>query len=426
MYSRKPQNIRLLLFLTSGLLGFDLEINSMFKKIIPFIFMLFTTGTLTACGRTQSTKEKEPERSEIVSEEEKTWNSTNRGTEESLIPEKNETEPSGTEDLEKRFGGNCIIEQTFEVELSEYNGKVYFVPFAPSEDHQDLHIQIIQDSKTLADIPSYVPDELAEEKFSSLDAVTFYDINYDGSTDILLIETYGSTSFAAVYYGFDADAEDYERQFISQEQLSENITKQAKPLSIPEIRSFLSNGKKNGEFSSYQEAYETVSRLYELEDTAEKGYNLIYFDANDIPELVAGVNGYYTSLYTYNNGTVYTLMDRWPYGAMGNAGYEYSPGKNSLRNYNNDFAGAILYTTYMTVSSEYSMDIVAQIETYNFDDVNKNKIPDENEAGSIGHYSVSYINGAEAADEECASYDAGNYEYMEAVMSLEELKSRLN
>ena len=276
----------------------------MFKKIIPFIFILFTTGILTACGRTQSTKEKEPERSEIVSEEEKTWNSTNRGTEESLIPEKNETEPSGTEDLEKRFGGNCIIEQTFEVELSEYNGKVYFVPFAPSEDHQDLHIQIIQDSKTLADIPSYVPDELAEEKFSSLDAVTFYDINYDGSTDILLIETYGSTSFAAVYYGFDADAEDYERQFISQEQLSENITKQAKPLSIPEIRSFLSNGKKNGEFSSYQEAYETVSRLCELEDTAEKGYNLIYFDANDIPELVAGVNGYYTSLYTYNNGTV--------------------------------------------------------------------------------------------------------------------------
>ena len=227
MYSRKPQNIRLLLSLTSGLLGFHLEINSMFKKIIPFIFMLFTTGTLTACGRTQNTKEKEPERSEIVSEEEKTWNSTDRGTEESPIPEKDETEPSGTEDLEKRFGENCIIEQTFEVELSEYNGKVYFVPFAPSEGHQDLHIQIIQDSKTLADIPSYVPDELAEEKFSSLDAVTFYDINYDGSTDILLIETYGSTSFAAVYYGFDADAEDYERQFISQEQLSENITKQA-------------------------------------------------------------------------------------------------------------------------------------------------------------------------------------------------------
>lgn len=398
----------------------------MFKKIIPFIFILFTTGTLTACGRTQNTKEKEPERSEIVSEEEKTRNSTDRATEESPIPEKDETEPSGTEDLEKRFGENCIIEQTFEVELSEYNGKVYFVPFAPSEGHQDLHIQIIQGSKTLADIPSYVPDELAEEKFSSLDAVTFYDINYDGSTDILLIETYGSTSFAAVYYGFDADAEDYERQFISQEQLSENITRQTEPLSIPEIRSFLSNGKKNGEFSSYQEAYETVSRLCELEDTAEKGYNLIYFDANDIPELVAGVNGYYTSLYTYNNGTVYTLMDRWPYGAMGNAGYEYSPGKNSLRNYNNDFAGAILYTTYMTVSSEYSMDIAAQIETYNFDDVNKNKIPDENEAGSIGNYSVSYINGAEAADEECASYDAGNYEYMEAVMSLEELKSRLN
>ncbi len=368
----------------------------MFKKIRSFVFVLFITGILTACGQTQDTKEKEPQISENVSEEKK-----------------------------KSFGESRITEQTFEVELSQYNGKVYFVPFAPSEENQDFHIQIIQDNKVLADIPSYVPDGLSEEKFSSLDAVTFYDINYDGNTDILLIETYGSTSFAVVYYGFDADAEDYERQFISQEQLSDNITNQVEPLSIPEIRSFLSNGKRNGEFSSYQEAYEMVSRLHELEDTEEKRYNLIYFDDNDIPELVAGVNGYHTSLYTYNNGRIYTLMNHWPYGAMGNAGYEYSPGKNSLRNYNNDFAGAILYTTYMAVSNEYSMDIMAQIETYNFDDVNENGIPDENEAASIGHYSVSYINGSEATDEECASYDAGNYEYIEAVMSREELKSQL-
>jgi len=368
----------------------------MFKKIRSFVFVLFITGILTACGQTQNTKEKESQTSENVSEEKK-----------------------------KSSGESCITEQTFEVELSQYNGKVYFVPFAPSEEHQDFHIQIIQDNKVLADIPSYVPDGLAGEKFSSLDAVTFYDINYDGNTDILLIETYGSTSFAVVYYGFDAGAEDYE-QFISQEQLSENITNQVEPLSIPEIRSFLSNGKRNGEFSSYQEAYEMVSRLHELEDTEEKRYNLIYFDDNDIPELVVGVDGYHTSLYTYNNGKIYTLMDHWPYGAMGNAGYEYSPQKNSLRNYNNDFAGAILYTTYMAVSNEYSMDIVAQIETYNFDDVNENGIPDENETASIGHYSVSYINGSEATNEECASYDAGNYEYIEAVMSREELKSQLN
>ena len=48
-----------------------------------------------------------------------------------------------------------------------------------------------------------------------------------------------------------------------------------------------------------------------MESIEEKGYNLIYFNDDDIPELVVGVNGYYTSLYTYSDGKVYTLMDHW-------------------------------------------------------------------------------------------------------------------
>ena len=145
----------------------------------------------------------------------------------------------------------------------------------------------------------------------------------------MLIETYGNTSFAVVYYGFDSK-ENYEQYFIPQEQLSENISNQVTPLTIPEIRKYLSDGKKNGEFSSYQEAYDVISRLCNLEGSEEKTYHLIYFDNDDIPELVAGVNGFYISLYTYKDGKAYTLMDRWVYGVMGNAGYEYSPRKKQL------------------------------------------------------------------------------------------------
>lgn len=76
-----------------------------------------------------------------------------------------------------------------------------------------------------------------------------------------------------------------------------------------------------------------------------------------------------------------------------------------------------LYTTYMTASTRHTMETVVQIETYNFDDANGNGIPDENEMGSMGYYSVSYINGAEASPEECAAYDAGGYEYMETPMT---------
>lgn len=205
-----------------------------------YVLGLFIVGMFTACGREQDM--------------DKAVDDTDSRMEEFLSSENDITEATQTDDRKIQFGENCIAEQTFEVELSEYSGKVYFVPFAPSEDNQGFCMQIIQDGEVLTDIHTYVPMELAEETFSSLDAVSFYDVNYDGYTDIVLIETYGQTSFAAIYYGFDADGYDYERYFIAQEELSEAVSNQVEVLSIPEIRSFLADGKKNGEFTSYQGA----------------------------------------------------------------------------------------------------------------------------------------------------------------------------
>lgn len=185
------------------------------------------------------------------------------------------------------------------------------------------------------------------------------------------------------------------------------------------------SGANDGKFSDYREAYEAVSRQCESEDGTDLTYNLIDVDGDGTPELAAGKNGYYTSLYTYADGKVYTLMDKWAYGAMGNAGYEYCPGKNSLRNYNTDYAGAILYTTYMTVSGRHTLDTKAEIVTYNFDDVNQNGVPDEEETDSMGFYSVSYIDGVEVTPEECEAYNAGEYEYIQGVMNGEELRARL-
>ncbi len=420
----------------------------MFQKKIKKIFgvlILLTAGMLTSCGQEQDTDNQETQVYESASQEEEAVEeladatatvvpsvSENETESESTEESKSEAESESTigentaaEDMKEKFGENCIPEQTFEVELSEYEGKVYFVSLAPEEEKPEFRMQIVQNGKVLTEIEAYVPSELEGEKFTSLDAVSFYDVNYDNNTDIVLIETYGGTSFAAVYYGHAAESEDYESFFSPQEELSEILTSQVEQLSILEIRNFLSNGKKNGSFESFQEAYEAVSRLCELEDNGENSYNLIYFNGDDIPELVAGKNDYYTSLYTYDNGTVYTLMDHWVYGAMGNVGYEYVARKNSMRNYNSDYAGAIRYTTYMAMNSQHSWDTVAEIVTYNFDDVNKNGMPDENEEDSIGYYSVSYINDKEVSEEECASYDVGEYEYIEGKMNLEELKAEL-
>ncbi len=319
----------------------------------------------------------------------------------------------------EKFGDNCIAEQTFEASLSAYEGKVYFVPFAPGEGQQDFGMKIIQDGKVLKEIFGYVPKGLEGKGFVSLDAVSFFDVNYDGITDIVLIETYGDTSFAAVYYGNE------DGSYFLEEILSENLTKQVEDLSIFEIRDYLSEGRKNGAFHSYQEAYEAVGRLCAMETVENVEFDLIYFNEDETPELVAGVLGYYTSMFTYHDGKVYTLMDRWAYGAGGNAGYEYCPGKNSLRNYDSDYAGAILYTSYMSISDQFTMDLVVQIKTCNFDDLNQNGFPDEEEQDSLGKYSVSYINGEVATTEECAACEQGEYKPIVGTMDFETLKVKL-
>lgn len=414
-----------------------------------FICLLLFTGALAACGRASDSNDSIPiENSATESPKNNSGDSqsinassTGNGPEEqpsspesapsentspdSALKENASSESAKYDEMKSKFGENCIADQTFEVSLNQYEGKVYFVPFAPSQDNPDFHIQLIQGGKVLVEIPQYTPEYLADETFSSLDAVSFYDINYDGTTDILLIETYGSTSFAAVYYG--ERSEYYDKNFFPQETLSENITQQIQPLTVSEIRSFLSYGKKNGDFANYQEAYRAISRLCTMEEENAKDlkFNLIYFDDDEIPELVTGVNGYYMSLYTFQDKTAYRLMDHWGYGAMGNAGYEYSPRENNLRNYNSDFAGAIVYATYMTIGSQHSLETTAQIETFNFDDANENGMLDEEEYDSVGNYSVSYLGDAEITDEEWNAYEAGEYVFIETVMSLEELMAEL-
>ena len=408
------------------------------------VLILSAVGMLTACGQ-----EKEPESLSPVSlegslgeekdTEKEPEKEAEKETEESSAgggleapasgPDSSAGDAAKAAELKAMFGENCIAEQTFEVEMSEYQGKVWFVASAPGADSSELDLQIVQNGEVLTQLPAYVPQNLTGESFRSLDAVSFYDINYDGNTDIILVETYGDTSFAAVYYGFGTDDDGYGRYFMIEDGFSENLTAALDTVSVSEIRNYLAGGRKNGEFSDYREAYGAAARVCALQERAdsewEVDFQLIDVDGDDIPELAAGVPGYYTSLYTYSQGSVYNLMDRWPYGVMGNAGYEYAPGKNSIRNYNSDYAGAILYTTYLSVTGSHTLETTVQIETYNFDDANGNGVPDENEQDSFGSYSVSYIDGREITEGEFNSYGEGEYEFIGGKMSLEALLAEL-
>ena len=344
-----------------------------------------------------------------------------------------DTDTPESRKMRELFGENCIAEQCFEVELNGCEGEVWFVPFEPSADDPVFHAQVMRDGEILAQISPYVPAGVSGKSFTSLDAVSFWDVNFDGLTDIVMIVTYGDQQFAAIYYGdyYQYSDGDESWSFRCMEELSGGVSaRAADTMTVPNIRGILSGGKKNGEFDSYAEAYEAVISLSEMEQGEAPDedflYDLIYVDEDEIPELVSGKRGYYVNLYTYQDGTLYTLMYDWGYGAMGNAGYEYAPRENSLRNYNADQAGAIMHTYYMRISEQHTIETPVWIESYNFDDANGNGWLDEEETYGEG---AEYINGEKASEEEMADvyafYDMGEYQYIEGRMTAEDVRHAL-
>ncbi|MCR5355836.1 MAG: hypothetical protein K6E63_00380 [Lachnospiraceae bacterium] len=104
---------------------------------------------------------------------------------------------------------------------------------------------------------------------------------------------------------------------------------------------------------AYKEAYRAlVSEFYnghkdEESEYSSLGFDLIYFDDDDIPELVTGLNGYYVNLYSFDGTKAFPIIEEWGYGAGGNAGYEYLPKEGMIFNSNADYAGAWMWLSYM-------------------------------------------------------------------------------
>lgn len=98
-------------------------------------------------------------------------------------------------------------------------------------------------------------------------------------------------------------------------------------------------------------------------DYASADFNLIYIDDDEIPELVIGDPGFWVSVYTVKDGELLTIMDEWGYGVAGNAGYTYLPKRSYIYNCNTDYAGGVLYESYMKVEDgEINPDIDKRAE----------------------------------------------------------------
>ncbi len=97
-----------------------------------------------------------------------------------------------------------IKEQSFYVELDGW-GKVMFAPFIPDREdkggsraqgNRDVRFKLMQNGETVYTFPArYEDDILQGQEFAGVAAVSFFDYNEDGRTDIMLLIEYTGGDF---------------------------------------------------------------------------------------------------------------------------------------------------------------------------------------------------------------------------------------
>lgn len=129
----------------------------------------------------------------------------------------------------------------------------------------------------------------------------------------------------------------------------------------------------------------------------------------DVYTFVAEKPGYYINMYTYYDGNVIPIIEELGYGAGGTQAYEYLPGKNIIRSISSDRGGQDMYTTYLCIDSNHSLQHVYDSDLcYSFPS--------------------SYYYGTNEIDEYFYNYYLieGNYSFLAGTMTADEMIKKLS
>ena len=133
---------------------------------------------------------------------------------------------------------------------------------------------------------------------------------------------------------------------------------------------------------NWAQAYlSVISELQEDWNLDKMDFGLIYVNDDDIPELVFGPEGYWVSVYTWQDGQVYTVMDQEAYGTWGRY-YTYIPFQNVIKDYayyyfdydDNGFTRRLYDDFYQMAETTYELEyvhglIVEDVIQYEADEV---------------------------------------------------------
>ena len=178
------------------------------------------------------------------------------------------------------------------------------------------------------------PDEITGIKSS--------DIDFDGHTDLIITGTVDSKERLWIRLGqnpyeLDDDFSDFtgfdeitDTNMLAEERL-ENLF--GSNFTVDYIEDWFVGNEKNGELKSYADAYKKVIDFYECTTPGAVSYKLIYFDEDDIPELVATHpwgGDCSISMYAFKDGRVSEIVDCWPFSAHGQGDFKYKDRGNLL------------------------------------------------------------------------------------------------
>lgn len=306
------------------------------------------------------------------------------------------------ESNEIQWDDYCDEEQTFDIELSQYDEPVHFVTYSVNPNEAD--ITIVKGGKFLSDLPTAVYSEDGNNYLKRIIDVGFFDFNSDGRDDIAVIGDSDLGKYVLLYVSVLGDYQFKPFADLNEEKMSEI----GSDFTIAGIKKTMLGDSQKAEYSSYQELYTHLAKVYNMQDDKNQDhknqYDLIYADDDDIPEFVVGHSGSFVSLITYEDGKAHYLMNGWSFGIGGNSGYSYAPRKEIYYNENADYAGAVCYSTYMSKRDVGELGIDYRVKELNFIDLDGDGWPSVDEplttGGSVG--SLEYYNGTdkEMSDEE--------------------------
>ncbi len=279
----------------------------------------------------------------------------------------------------------CDETQTFDVQLSDDAPSVRFITY-PSDQDYGVKMVLVDNGKLLDTLYSGMYKDQVTYNLKKVSAAGFFDFSADGIKDIVII---GKSDLGESILIYESSPADNNFRFCYNSLgISEKLEAAlGKDFTVNKVKELLLGDNTESVYGSYKDAYAQVAKLSHL-ISEEVLYSLIDTDGDGIPELVADNPGYYTSLYTYEDGHARCLMNGWAYGAMGNTGYDYVPGKGIFYNHNNDYAGLVQYFNYMFKHEEGELKADYVVEHLMFEDKDGDGSPSEDEYTDSDEFKV--------------------------------------